>query len=470
MKNSLCLIVSLFVALPALAWDWWPLPMAAPDTCHDRLFYVGQINILSSSGTEAPYLLQTNRHGTISSAPHSGSLALGIIKPATRPNRWFDYDFAAVLAGRLQSSGTLGTGYFEQLYAHARLYIVDLTIGIRPHSFAADPELTMGHFLFSDNAHPVPRISIGFDRWTPIPGLYGYLDIKGGLTHGWLDDNNPFVSRTYLNHAYVAGRVGGKLPLNISYEFHHAAQWGGHSATAGDLGNRISDFWHILTAQKSGGTTRNETLGREGNHIGMQQLTVTVKGTDWHIDFYWQYINEDGPLRFIGGGKNNRDGIWGAHFEQTRWSYLQAFTLEFTNTTDQSGPFHDKDGIVFGGDDSYFANGVYAQGWTYFSRTIGLPLITQMNNRVMAGYFGVKGDIYGFRYRFVAQHTENWGTYRMPSRSHNTALMLEVQKHVEKAWGMDFSISLASDIGNQFGNTFGALITIRKQGLITTIQ
>ena len=88
----------------------------------------------------------------------------------------------------------------------------------------------------------------------------------------------------------------------------------------------------------------------------------------------------------------------------------------------------------------------------------------------MAGYFGVKGDIYGFRYRFVAQHTENWGTYRMPSRSHNTALMFEVQKHVEKAWGMDFSISLASDIGDQFGNTFGALITIRKQGLITTIQ
>ena len=51
--------------------------------------------------------------------------------------------------------------------------------------------------------------------------------------------------------------------------------------------------------------------------------------------------------------------------------------------------------------------------------------------------------------------------------STNTATLLEVNKHVEKAWGLDFGISLAGDFGSQFGNQFGVMLTIRKQGIIT---
>ena len=50
--------------------------------------------------------------------------------------------------------------------------------------------------------------------------------------------------------------------------------------------------------------------------------------------------------------------------------------------------------------------------------------------------------------------------------STNTATLLEVTKHVEKAWELDFGISLAGDFGSQFGNQFGAMLTIRKQGII----
>jgi hypothetical protein len=32
---------------------------------------------------------------------------------------------------------------------------------------------------------------------------------------------------------------------------------------------------------------------------------------------------------------------------------------------------------------------------------------------------------------------------------------------------LDFGLSLAGDFGTQFGNQFGAMITIRKQGFIT---
>ena len=91
----------LSLALQIQAWDWWPLPMAEPDTCRDSLLYMGEIDVLSSSGTSAPTWLQANRHGAISSLPHSGNIRAGIRKPATRPNRWFDYDGAVILNGRL---------------------------------------------------------------------------------------------------------------------------------------------------------------------------------------------------------------------------------------------------------------------------------------------------------------------------------------------------------------------------------
>ena len=44
--------------------------------------------------------------------------------------------------------------------------------------------------------------------------------------------------------------------------------------------------------------------------------------------------------------------------------------------------------------------------------------------------------------------------------------MMEVKKIVPEAWKMEFGLSLAGDFGTQFGNSFGAMITIRKQGLI----
>ena len=80
---------------------------------------------------------------------------------------------------------------------------------------------------------------------------------------------------------------------------------------------------------------------------------------------YWQVINEDGPIRFIGRGMNNTDGLWGICAVQTRWPFIEGVTYEFLNTTDQSGPIHDRDGAIYGGNDSYYQNGIYTQGWTY---------------------------------------------------------------------------------------------------------
>ena len=105
MRNkTIHIILLLLLALHAKAWNWWPLPMAEPDTCRDTLIYTGELDVLASGGTQAPSLLWHNTDGHISALPYSGSLSVGILKPATRPNRWFDYDGGIVL-----SAGFCGT-------------------------------------------------------------------------------------------------------------------------------------------------------------------------------------------------------------------------------------------------------------------------------------------------------------------------------------------------------------------------
>ena len=470
------IIVLLSIALHAQAWNWWPLPMAEPDNNRDTLWYVGGVRAVSSSGEQAPSLLWHNSDGEIANLPHSGNIQLGIIKSATRPNRWFDYDFGVVLSGRVAGSQTSatpktieGTGYFSQLYAHVRLYIVDITAGIQPMRLdAGDSELSSGHLLFSSNAHPIPRISIGFERWTPFPGLFGYVEVKGGLTHGWLNDHSTVVTGTLLHHKYLGGRLGGKLPVNISYEFHHVAQWGGYSTKYGDLGNDWTSYKAAFFA-RSGGSMANDQINAQGNHIAMQQLALDVKGEGWKVSAYWQTMSEDGPIRFLWNSMDAKDGLWGVSATQSRWPFIQGVTYELLHTTDQHGPFHDKDGVIYGGGDGYYGNGIYTQGWSYYGRVIGSPLLQiGTNNRVMAHHAGVKGDIFGYRYRVMINHADNYGTYSRPNRTHNTGFLLEVKKVVPQAWNLEFGVSLAGDFGDQYGNCFGAMVTIRKQGIITS--
>ena len=489
------LYIALLCCCSAWAWDWWPLPMAQPDTCRDTLRYEVSIAATAGSGRYNTFWMQSNERGGVAISPYSGSLRAAIIKPATRPNRWFDYDGAVEIQGIAHSAlrvpkeiwpqghfpvyqSKYGAVLIRQAYAHVRLYIVDISAGVMPMDDGMNTPLSSGSLLFSNNAPSMPAIRIGFERWTPIPGLFGYVEIKGGIAHAWLNDNVG-VRKTKLHYKWAGAQLGGQLPVNISYEFHHAAQWGGY-LDGEDLGNGWRAFKHVFLA-KSGGSSFNEKYNALGNHVGSQQLALTAKGKGWRVKAYWQNFFEDN-FAFIGMGHNLPDGRWGVCAQQTIWPFIHTLTLEYINTTDQSGPMHDQDGIVYAGNDSYYCNSIYRQGWSYFLRTMGTPLITSplyndgndtqtLNNRVQAWHVGVGGDIFGYRYRLMATYARNYGQYSVDDwytmKSDNTAVMLEVNKEVKQAWGLDFGVRVAADFGSQWGNQVSAMITVTKKGLIT---
>ena len=473
-KRYLSVLLSLCLTVVCLAWDFWPLPMDTPDEGSDSLEYMAGASAWAATNKDAPTLLYHNTQSRVSSAPFGGNITASFFKRATRPQRWFDYDFAVQLTGRFDNRKC--TGFFDQLYAHARLYIVDITAGITPINIGSqDNSLSMGNLLFSQNAHSIPHISVGIDKYTTFPGTYGYMEFRLGMTHGWLKDTNPLdingaVKNALLHYKFLGVRLGGRWPVNISYEFHHAAQWGGTSPIYGKMGTSAKDFRNIFLG-RSGGVTTNDQIGVQGNHIGYQELTITIKYPNWNLNFYWQNIFEDHSGSFLGCGTNAADGLWGVRMHQSEWQFISDVTFEFLNSTSQSGPFHDRDGIIYAGRDSYYQNGNYRQGWTYFGNIIGNPLITLDNNRVRAYQLGLKGNIYGFRYRAIANYSRHWGLYEgnyplAKDRTYNIGLMLEVTKTIKKSWGLDVSLSLAGDIGNRYDSGFGAMVSIVKRGII----
>lgn len=490
------LYIVLCCCLSVRAWDWWPLPMAQPDTCRDSVQYLVSVWATAGSGAYNTFWLQSEEQGYVSAVPFSGALRAAVLKPATRPNRWYDYDGAVDIMGMVHSplassallsaspfpvyQGRQGAFIVRQCYAHVRLYIVDVSTGVMNLADDMNTPLGTGSLLLSSNAPSMPAIHIGLDRWTPIPGLFGYLEVRGGLTHAWLTDRIG-TPNSKLHYKWAGVQLGGSLPVNISYEFHHAAQWGGYDAAGNDLGNSWRDFRQVFLARR-GGTSYNETNNALGNHLGSQQLALTAKGKGWNVKLYWQNLLEDN-FHFIGKGQNLPDGRWGITAHQDQWPFIHTCTIEYIATTDQSGPLHDQDGIIYAGDDNYYVNSVYQQGWNYYLRSLGTPLITSplynadgytqtYNNRIRACHIGIAGDIYGFAYRVLATHVTNYGTYKRDDwytpKSHNTALLLEVNKHVEQAWGLDFGVRIGADFGTQWGNQVGAMLTVSKKGLITS--
>ena len=151
LKNRyiLILISWLLVGIDLYGADWWPVAMHHSDSARDTIYYAAEISAVASSG-DAPLWIQAMEHGNISSSPYSGNITAAVYKHPTRPCRWYDYDFGIALTGRFDTQHT--TGYFRSLYAHIRLYIVDITVGITPLVVGSqNPQLTTGGLLFSGN-------------------------------------------------------------------------------------------------------------------------------------------------------------------------------------------------------------------------------------------------------------------------------------------------------------------------------
>jgi hypothetical protein len=443
----------------------------------DTLKYSVQLSGLTSTGDNSPFWLQNNSFGTVSTNPNSVSLRAGVSKDFSHRHKYFDYAFKTDFLLRTDADKT--DIYFHEYYLKAKVWFVDLTAGAREENLGnQDTTLSSGGFLFSHNSRPMPKITAGIEHFIPVPFTYGYLEIKGALSHGWFTDN-IYSSGVLLHHKYLYARVGGRLPVHLQYGLDHVAQWGGYIPGWGQQPSGFSDYLRVFLG-KSGADNAglSDQINALGNSIGSQSLRLDVRASEFEIGTYWQNIFEDGPVKPIGLTMNVADGLWGISIRNKQFPFVKGLVYEYLNTTDQSGPFHDRDGIVYGGNDSYFT-GQYGFGWSYFSRTIGTPFITSpvyntngsyqtVNSRVQVHHFGVEGDITGFQYRMLLSLSKNYGTYNIPfvEMKRSTDFLLEVNKTFPKLADINAGCSIAFDRGTMYGNNAGVMVTIKKQGAL----
>lgn len=452
---------------------------AQSDTVHYQLDMRG----ITSTGANSPFWLQNNQYGTIPFDPNSLSVFAKIQKNKSESKKLVDYNF--VSSAYLNIASEI-SAILHELYVGGRLWVFNAGVGMREESYGnQDETLSGGGLLFSKNARPMPKVFVGIEDFTPLFFKNRLIEIKGGVSHGWFTDQ-IYTKDMLLHHKFAAVRVGGtKSPVRAQYSLDHAAQWGGNIPGVGVQPAGIQDFVNVFLARNgSASSTLFEQINVGGNHIISQGLKLELNIKDYELNAYWQHVAEDKPIRILWNSVNVVDGLWGITLKNKAFPIVKKVLYEYLNTTDQSGPFHDMDGVVYGGADSYFNNYLYQNGWTHYGRTIGTPFITSpvynknkevyiLNNRVKVHHIGFEGEYKQYFYKLKSSFVRNYGSYsEYPNEVEKKSafMVVELNKHFEKFYGLDAGISVGCDLGDAYENTVGIMLKVSKRGNLLPLK
>jgi len=436
---------------------------------------------LISDGEQAPFWLISNRQGKYLPENNAGSIEMGFFAEADT-GKVFDYHFGMEAYGRQDRSGDL---WIHQLYGGITLYdLLQLRAGMWEEIVGSrEPKLSSGSIIWSGNARPIPKIEISTPGYMDVPYTRGYAEIKGMLSHGWFEEGR-FASDVYMHHKNAYIRLGGDLPVNISYGFNHYAQWGGSTELhdkpyPSDLEAYYWIFFNRSADPDDPAAPDTWARHKYGNTLGSRNYGIDLDLESVSAGIYFQDVFEDGSgLR----RRNFPDGLWGAYVRFPEKDRLvQGVVYEFLHTKDQSGPRHsDDEGNIIGGNDNYFNHAIYRSGWSYHDYTIGSPLISSpllteetehynnmKNNRVSAHHIGLEGFIAPeLNYRGLFTYSRNYGTFNEPFDEPIDQLSLMVELTRPLPWyELEAGITLAGDIGRMYGDNYGVMLNLRKRGV-----
>ena len=449
--------------------------------------YSVEVGSALSAGSETPFWLISNQYGLLTPNKFNTWLKAGV-KTNLSSAKSIDYDYGFEVVNRYSHQNS---PYINQGYARLKLWFVNIQAGSMEEKFGnQDSSLSSGGLLWSSNARPMPKVAICIPNYTPIPYTKGYLEFKGGISHGWFGDQ-PFAKNYYLHHKFVYLQFGGSLPIHVHYGFHHYAQWGGESSGFGKQPQSLKDFIKIFLA-KGGGSNASEgdIINRLGNHIGSRNFGLDLNLKKYKTGIYWQTIFEDGSGKAY---RNISDGLWGIYLHSNdKHKLITGIVYEFIKTTNQSGPYNlnptnPSDTREYGGNDNYFNHWVYQAGWTYDNMTIGTPLITSpalshgdqydylTNNKIIAHHVGLEGDYrklhYTLFYTFslnygVNSYYLNQGLYPEMHGKSQHSFMLQTNVSNTLPWGLDLNVTLGIDKGKMYGNNAGVMVSLVKTGML----
>lgn len=460
----------------------------------------------SVSHGPTPLWLQANRYGLGSVQSRNGYLRVAAERDIRqdKAKHWgLGYGADLYLAYGGQADFNV-----QQLYLKGRYRMLSLTLGQHeePAEFV-DQELSSGGQTLGINARPVPGVRMGIDDYWSLPGLRGWLSLRGHAFYGIHTDGhwNEHTAKGYavygkdvLDHTKAGYlRIGAPVfPLSIEGGLQMSTIWGGRSYRAD--GKQISknhfelkQLYYALTCRE-----RNEGgYTSMGNVLGSWLLKVNYVRPQFDVHLYADLFFERRSGMFfaerevIMTGPDGecyaykleypiKDKMLGLQVNCPAFRYLNGLVFEYLNTKYQQGPIgHESSEYipeVLSGNNSYYNHGL--ESWIHWGQVLGNPLFRSpvyntdhklgvQNNRFMAYHIGLSGDPTDrLHYRLLMTWQRGWGTYSSPyiPVRDNRSLLAEVSYQFgRKANGVLLRGAIGADSGKIMGNNLGAQFTVR---------
>jgi hypothetical protein len=411
--------------------------------------------LLVSTNNRTPFLLKANRYGTV-------PLESQMLYLNTKLKK--DYDSLYTIDRKLKrfnvgyelephiNLGKTSQILLVQAYFKARYGAFEFYGGRRREiQGLVDTLGTMGSYIWSGNALPLPKVEVSIPNYTPIL-RNGLLSIKGNFAHGWFGKGDS-VQNVWLHQKSFYARIGKpSWKLNLIGGFNHQVQWGGYPTKPfyDEISHQVinsfsTDFPTFLkvasgiSMNKDGqgltnpnGVPGNDATNRSGNHLGTIDIGIEISLLSFgKIMIYRQSIYEDGSLFYL---NNISDGLLGFSFKP-KHKILKNLSFEYIDSRSQGGELFEMIPELRGRD-NYFNNSLYKDSWVYKNHIISNPLFFTdienrqtknknyvINNRIQAVNFTIHYEM--FKIAFVSKivSSNNFGTYDTPRNSNRTSIL-----------------------------------------------
>jgi len=283
--------------------------------------------------------------------------------------------------------------------------------------------------------------------------------------------------------------------LNLYGGINHEAYWGNEKKVYGDafLLSSVGAFYYVFTGKAY--SSSSIPSSKLGNQLGSIDMGVSYDFDKIRLFGYRQNFYDVGAISKLA---NIRDGLNGLAIENlnygrentNNWAWKK-FIVEVFYSKDQAGyPWSKK---TASGDEDYYNNSYYLEGWSYKGMGMGNPLIIPavdakegqvsnplkyfISNRVSALHVGadlsiLKTDLLlkaSYSRHFGTFSTSQWGgsmngefgeSYGLFVPVSQFSTYLKANRNLRN--GFSVGLVLAADYGKMLNNSVGGQVSLRK--------
>lgn len=449
-----------------------------------------------------PFWFRSGQFGSIPLSGFSAS-AIGSVYKDYAPKSKVTW------AGGLTIRGNLGNqAYFTILeaYVKAKASIFELSAGrTKQITGIVDTALSSGSFSVAGNALGIPQVNLAIPQYVNLPIANNLFAIKANFAMGYFGYQDLLPSyvyvksaRQYYNQSSFYLRLGRpNWKLKLSGGINHNVMFGSEKEVFGPhyTLSPVQAALYAITGKTYLAPEPQYNIffgGKVGNHVGSVDFAAQYEFNNFNLMAYHQVIYDVGA---IGHLSNLEDGLNGLsiinkqHSSSTiNWT---RFLVEFLYTKGQAGQLGTTSPS---GDEDYYNDAEFTNGWSYRGANIGNPLLASRNytrdnlvndpsdyiidNRVIAVNAGVMGAVNQTRITMKLTYSKNYGTYGTSIEGHSTGprhfpplygLFNEVNQfsgyaeaNRELRKGLTAGVAVAGDLGGLYYNSIGVIFKLKK--------